>query len=315
MPTRRKFIQSASCLAAFAPFSANAFPWGDSAVRKFTLCINAGNIGVKATQQQLLEMAVEHGFEAISVYAESLSEMSDQELSEFVGQMNDKEIQWGSAGLPVDFRKDEATFKEGIGPLPDYVKAMKKAGATRMNTWILSFDHNLTYRENFKQHTQRLGQVADILQDQGVRLGLEYVGPRTLQARGKYSFIRTMEESKELIAAINRPNVGFVLDSFHWYCAGETKEDLLSLANEDIVAVDLNDARAGYTADEQIDGKRELPSATGVIDLKAFITALIEIGYDGPVRAEPFNQPLRDMNDNDALEATYKAMKKSFDLV
>ncbi len=315
MPNRRKFLQSASCLAAFAPFSTNAFSWGNSDARKFTLCLNAGNIGVEATQQQLLEMAVEHGFEAISTYAQSLSEMSDQEIGDFVGMMKAKGIQWGSAGLPVDFRKDESTFKEGIQPLPKYVKAMKKAGATRMNTWILSFDHDLTYRENFKQHTRRLTEVADILQDQDVRLGLEYVGPRTLQARGKYSFIRTMEENKELIAAIDRPNVGFVLDSFHWFCAGETKEDLLTLKNEDIVVVDLNDARAGYTADEQIDGKRELPSATGVIDLKAFLSALIEIGYDGPVRAEPFNQPLRDMNDHDALSATYKAMKKSFDLV
>jgi hypothetical protein len=43
--------------------------------------------------------------------------------------------------------------------------------------------------------------------------------------------------------------------------------------------------------------------------------ALVEIGYDGPVRAEPFNQPLRDMNNDDALEATYKAMSKAFALV
>ena len=30
-----------------------------------------------------------------------------------------------------------------------------------------------------------------------------------------------MAEMKDLIAAINRPNVGFVLDSWHWYTAGE----------------------------------------------------------------------------------------------
>ena len=100
---------------------------------------------------------------------------------------------------------------------------------------------------------------------------------------------------------------------FTGYCAGETKEDLLTLTNKQIVAVDLNDARTGFSADDQIDGKRELPSATGEIDLKAFLSALISIGYDGPVRAEPFNQPLRDMEDDEALQATYQAMKKSFD--
>ncbi|GJM29301.1 MAG: sugar phosphate isomerase [Cyclobacteriaceae bacterium] len=316
MINRRSFIYSSAIFAGTSLLTTPIHSMIRSTKsRKFTLCLNAGNIGVKATPQQLLEMAIEHGFEAISADAQSLSKMSDQEIQEFTGEMKSNKIKWGSAGLPVDFRKDEATFKEGIDPLPEYVKAMKKAGATRMNTWILSFDHELTYRENFKQHIQRLGQVAEILEDQDVRLGLEYVGPRTLQARGKYSFIRTLAETKELIGEMDRPNVGVVLDSFHWYCAGETKDDLLTLNNQDIVAVDLNDARSGYTADEQIDGKRELPSATGVIDLKAFLSALISIGYDGPVRAEPFNQPLRDMSDQDALQATYRSMKRSFDLV
>jgi hypothetical protein len=41
---------------------------------------------------------------------------------------------------------------------------------------------------------------------------------------------------------------------------------------------------------------------------------LVEIGYDGPTRAEPFNQPLRDMDDEDALKATADAMKKAFKL-
>ena len=142
--------------------------------------------------------------------------MSNDEIGSFLADMKSKNIKWGSAGLPIDFRKDDSTFQEGLKPLPEYARAMEKAEATRMNTWILSFDHNLTYLENFKQHASRLRTVATILEDHGIRLGLEYVGPRTLQALGKYSFIRTMEETKELISEINRPNVGFVLDSFHW---------------------------------------------------------------------------------------------------
>ena len=316
MISRRHFIRTGIALSAATALPIQSMGIGINAeTKKFTLCLNAGNIGVEANQHELFNMAVKHGFEAISVYASSLSDMSNDEIKAFLNDMKFKNIQWGSAGLPVDFRKDDTTFKEGLKPLPDYARAMEKAGANRMNTWILSFDHSLTYLQNFKQHVQRLREVATILNDYGVRLGLEYVGPRTLQAVGKYSFIRTMAENKELIAAIDRPNVGFVLDSFHWYCAGESKEDLLTLTNEDIVAVDLNDARTGFPADEQIDGMRELPSATGVIDLKAFLSALISIGYDGPVRAEPFNQPLRDMDNEAALKATYDAMKKSFNLV
>ncbi len=315
MLSRRRFMLSSSVMAAatIVPLDLKSSTYADQ--RKFTISLNAGSIGVKASQQELFNMAVKHGFEAINVQAAELASMSHEEVKAFLKNMEFKKIKWGSATLPVDFRKDKSTFQEGLKPLPEYARAMQRAGVDRMNTWILSFDHSLTYLQNFKQHTSRLREVADILNDHGVRLGLEYVGPRTLQAIGKFSFIRTMAETKELIAEIDRPNLGFVLDSFHWYCAGETKEDLLTLTNQEIVAVDLNDARAGIPADEQIDGKRELPSATGVIDLKAFLSSLISIGYDGPVRAEPFNQPLRDMDDDDALSATYKAMKESFNLI
>ena len=120
---------------------------------------------------------------------------------------------------------------------------------------------------------------------------------------------------KELIGAVQEKNLGFVLDSFHWFCAGEGPSDILTLDKEDIVVVDLNDARSGISADDQIDGKRELPGNTGVIDLAAFLGALQQLGYEGPIRAEPFNKVLNDMDNKEALKTTVEAMKKSFSLV
>ena len=122
-------------------------------------------------------------------------------------------------------------------------------------------------------------------------------------------------ETKDLIAEINVDNMGFVLDSWHWYTAHETVEDLRTLTNKDIVACDLNDAPAGLEIDEQIDNRRELPSATGVIDLKAFLRELAILGYDGPVRAEPFNQALNALDNDAAAKATAEAMKRSFELI
>ena len=81
------------------------------------------------------------------------------------------------------------------------------------------------------------------------------------------------------------------------------------------MACDLNDAPAGIPVDEQMDGSRELPAATGVIDLKGFLGALVKIGYDGPVRAEPFNRQLNAMPNEEAMAATAAAMKKAFALV
>jgi sugar phosphate isomerase/epimerase len=39
--------------------------------------------------------------------------------------------------------------------------------------------------------------------------------------------------------------------------------------------------------------KRLLPGASGVIDARAFLTVLDEIGFDGPTLVEPFNAEVR----------------------
>ena len=106
-----------------------------------------------------------------------------------------------------------------------------------------------------------------------------------------------------------------MLDSWHWYTAGETAVDLRGLTNRDVVACDLNNAPRSVPVDQQRDGVRELPCATGVIDLRAFLNALAAIGYDGPVRAEPFNATVRTLPAEAAVAATARAMKHAFALL
>ena len=63
-----------------------------------------------------------------------------------------------------------------------------------------------------------------------------------------------------------------------------------------------------------MDNARELPAATGVIEVAPFLAALREIGYDGPVRAEPFNKVLNALENDAACAATISAMRKAVDL-
>ena len=121
-----------------------------------------------------------------------------------------------------------------------------------------------------------------------------------------------MAEALELIDAIGRDNVGLVLDSWHWYTAGESADDIRGLTNADVVACDLNDAPDGIPVDEQVDSRRALPAGTGVIDIGSFLDALVAIGYDGPVRAEPFSAELNAMPDDRAIEATAEALSRAF---
>jgi sugar phosphate isomerase/epimerase len=275
-----------------------------------------GAIGVRAKgQRDAIRLAAQGGYESVQPSAGELARMSATELNELLDYLRASKLVWGAAGLPVDFRRDESAFAQGLSRLPELAKGLQQAGASRISTWLSPAHQELTYIANFKQHTRRLREIAKVLADHGLRFGLEYVGPKTSWSKQRFPFIHTMAQTKDLLSAIGRDNVGFVLDSWHWYTAHETKDDLLTLTNQDVVACDLNDAPAGVEIDQQIDSQRELPAATGVIDLKSFLGALVEIGYDGPVRAEPFNKKLNALDNDEAIAATSAALRKAFALV
>lgn len=313
--SRRDFlwITGAAGVAGIAHVASGATDGGP--VRAMTMDLVCGNLGVQADLPTAIALAHKHGFGSVAPDAGHLGRLTDAQLSDLTGDLKAKGLTWGAAGLPVDFRGDDQAFRAGMAKLPSFASALKRAGAARVGTWIRPGHDQLTYTANFRQHAQRLREAAAVLGDHGLRLGLEYVGPRTSWVSARYPFIHTLAETRELIAEIGRENVGLVLDSWHWYTAGETAVDLRGLFNRDVVACDLNDAPKSVPVDQQRDGVRELPCATGVIDLKAFLKALAAIGYDGPVRAEPFNATVRTLPVEEAVAATARAMRQAFALV
>jgi sugar phosphate isomerase/epimerase len=280
--------------------------------RKMLTCLTPGSIGVKANQWETIEFAHAYGYEAAQPLGEELMNLDIGAVREKLAQYK---LVWGQAGLSLDFRKDEETFQTGLKDLPRIAAALQKAGAARIGTWIAPNHDTLPYVANLKQHARRLRAVAKVLGDNGQRLGLEYVGPKTLWSAKRFPFIHSMAEMRELHAEIGMNNVGFVLDSWHWYTAGETLADLASVRNEEVVCLDLNDAPAGIALDQQIDSKREIPLATGVIDLRGFLNSLHKIGCDAPARCEPFNAALRAKPREEILGVVADCMRRAMSLI
>jgi sugar phosphate isomerase/epimerase len=310
---RREFVKATSlATAALVSSPLSTLMAGKKAVRNFKIALNPGIIGVKANFAQTLDYAIRYQYEAISPFTQEVMEnYSEAQLNEILTKMKENRISYDSTNIPVEFRQDNTRFNDDFKGLRKFCQTMEKQGATRINTWIISSHNELTYNENMKQHAYRLGECAKVMKDHGIRFGLEYLGMRTMMTQNRYPFIGSMKEGKELIGEIGESNVGFVLDTFHWYCANDTLEDLRTLKPEDVVVVDLNDARLGFTRETQLDGKRELPMATGVINTKDFLQGILDIGYDGPVRTEPFNQELNEMENDVALKLNKMAINKA----
>jgi sugar phosphate isomerase/epimerase len=215
-------------------------------------------------------------------------------------------------GLPTDWRGSDENWRKGLEELPRQAKAAAEIGCFRTATWILPGDNSRDTEENRRFHVERFKPVAAILADHGIHLGLEFIGPKTLRDSLKYPFVYKMEDMLALGQEIG-PNVGLLLDCWHWYTSHGTLEDLRRLRAEQVVYVHVNDAPAGIEIDAQVDNVRALPGETGVIDIAGFLKALQAIGYDGPVTPEPFKKELNDLPSDEArLQKVGAAMNQIF---
>ncbi|MGO9260999.1 MAG: sugar phosphate isomerase/epimerase family protein [Bryobacteraceae bacterium] len=301
---RRTFLALAA-LAARAPRALHA------TARGMQLHLSCSALGIQASQREAIDLAAAHGFDAVDADGKYLNTLPETALGELSGYMREKKIVWAMAGLPVEFRRDEAAFSSSLAQFPAYARGLRRAGVGKVTSYVLPRSDSLTYLANFKLHVTRLREIARVLGDAEIRFGIEYVAPKTLWASGRYPFLHTIAEARDLIAEINRPNVGLVLDSWHWYHAGDTAAEIAALPADGVVSVDLNDAPAGVPKDQMVDNHRELPAATGVIDIRAFLGALEAIGFHGPIRAEPFNEAVRKMPPQEAAAAAAAALRKA----
>ena len=313
--SRRTFCRSAITAAVALHYIKPSAKASENNKVKFYKNLGPGHIGVKANQQQALEYAVKYGFDSITPSPGEFQNKSTSEIRDWLELMKEKGIRYGTSGLPVEFRRDEDRFKTDMARLPKQAGDLRQLGITRIATWITPGHSELTYLQNFKQLKNRFREVANVLKDYDIRLGLEFVGPRTSRARSRFPFICTHIGMMELVDAIGTGNVGLLLDSWHWYTSHGTVDELLQLSNNDIVHVHVNDAPSGIDVDQQMDNRRALPVTTGVIDMKGFINALVKIGYDGPVECEPFDQKLRSMDNDAALQKTIASLNRLWDLI
>lgn len=194
-------------------------------------------------------------------------------------------------GLPVEFRKDETVFQQGLEKLDAAAKFSAAIGCPQMTTWIMS-SSEVPKAELWKLYRSRFAQCARVLADHGVRLGFEFLGPLHIRKRFPHEFIWRMDEMLEFAKECG-PNAGVLLDSWHWHHAGGTAKNILDAGKNRVVHVQIADAP--NLPPDQIKDQERLMPGEGVIDFRAFFGALKKIGYNGGVSPEVFGRGLKEM--------------------
>ncbi len=209
--------------------------------------------------------------------------------------------------FPVEFRKDEATFREGLKKLPAQADFASRIGCPRMITWIIP-SSTLPKPEQRRIYLERFQAAAGVLAKPKVRLGLEFLGPLHLRKMFPHEFIYRMDEMTELAKECG-PNVGLLLDSWHWHHAGATPQDIVSAGKARIVHVHLADA--AKLPPEQVKDNERLVPGEGVVDWKGFLGALKQIGYEDGMSPEIFGA----LKDKPPAEAAKLALESSLSVL
>lgn len=268
--------------------------------------MSPGAIGIRADVATTLALAEQTGWQGMDVpITELLAPAGTTSSAEIADMFARHHLQMGGWGLPINWRQEYD--QAALDTLAAQAQLAGQLGCTRVYTWVPPSSAERPFRENFDFHVRQLRPVAEILAAQGCRLGLEFIGPRTLRDGKRYGFCYTPEAMLCLAWAIG-PNVGLLMDCWHWYTSLGTDADIRMLRAEDVVYVHVNDAPSGVPVEQQQDHVRRLPGSTGVINITGFLGALAEIGYNGPVTPEPFEPRLGTIPPEQAAREAHESM-------
>ncbi|HEV2065895.1 MAG TPA: sugar phosphate isomerase/epimerase family protein [Thermomicrobiales bacterium] len=276
-----------------------------------------GAIGIKGFGlEESIALAADTGFAGVWYDIREAKRLADEQGVDHVRELfASRGVRPGGWGAPVRWQ-DDAQRDEDLAALPALAELGVALGNPFTTTGIMPGHDERTYNEQYGWILERLRPFAEALKASGVRLGIEFIAPKTLRNRFKHEFIYCMPDMLKLGRDVGTGNVGVLFDVWHHYTAHGTVFDLDNVSVEDIVVVHVNDAPEGIEIDEQQDLSRTLPMETGVIDAPAMLRRLDAMGFDGPVIAEPFSARINAIAADDPVAAateTATSIRKLFD--
>ena len=277
-------------------------------------------VGIHLPLQEVIALADRYGYEGINLPLSSIGKgRESMSLEQIEAMMADAGLKFGSFGAPSDYTVDQATYNQRMEELRGWLPIAQRLGCDRATSVVRPCSNELEYDANFERHVERLAPMARLLADHDIRLGLEFIGPKTLRDGMKYEFVHTLPQMLDLVEAIaplrRERHVGVLLDCYHWYTSGGTADQLTDLLdNQKTALVHINDGVAGRARDEQMDLERRLPCATGIIDSATFVKCLKAIDYDGPVVVEPFEVELERQGPDEIAEQVIASARRMLEL-
>ena len=253
MLNRRDFMKSTAAAVAAAGRTEAAGSNG------MFVALNSALTGNKVQWPEFIQLAAKSGYGGVDL---NLNPAMKDGVDATRGVLNGLKLRTSFCSLPVNATGTDELFQRGMSTLEDAAKFVSSVGCGRM-MMVLPAGSATPADELRKTLKERLTAVGTVLARQNVRLGLEFLGPLQFRTRAAHAFIWRMNDAVDFAKEIG-PNIGVVLDAWHWHHSGATVDDIIRAGKSRIVTIHLSDA-AKQAPEDVKDNQRLLPGE-GVIE-------------------------------------------------
>ena len=150
-----------------------------------------------------------------------------------------------------------------------------------------------------------LEAFADIAASHNVKVALEFLG-------FTWCSVRTLERAWEIVAEVDRPDVGLVIDTFHFHVGGSSLAALRRIEASKLFIFHINDCE-NRPAPQLQDAHRLLPGE-GILPVRRIADELKAIGYDRLASIEIFRPEYWERDPFELAVAARAAAEKTLGL-
>ncbi len=224
--------------------------------------LNSGGLGVAGKQNELIELALTHGFNGVEVDMVDLVGRHDTLGKQFACQfLQSANIDLGTFKLPIKLGASDEAYAASIAKLDTIIDLATTLNARCCYVEVGSSNSLFSFQECFEKHQQRLQELGEKFSGTPIKIGLWLRGSDGAPADGAFKFIQTADELMTLVKAVGQPNVGICLDAWQWAIGGGTVEQLTNAGIEKVVTeIRLADVAEGVDPEKIKETDRtELP--------------------------------------------------------
>lgn len=243
------------------------------------------------------------GFELIEIWAAKLREfLKTKTIADLKKLLEENNLEPYSINSieHITFRSDE-DYEKIKAETEELSSVAGEIGCPYVVVVPGKLPENASKAEITEESVRVLNELADIAEKHNVSLAFEFLGQTDCS-------VQTLDLCNEIVEAVNRPNVGNVIDTFHFYAGNSTFEAIDSMKPEKLFIFHINDAE--NLPKEKLTDAHRLYPGTGILPIKEIKAHFDRIGYDRMVSIEIFRPEYWNENPFEVARKAKEATEK-----